>query len=209
MYCIYINLFKMDNLIYTKSCSITKMLCDEIIQLFEENVEHHHPGQTQNGVITDQKDTTDMGIQNHLTDPKWKKIHNFLLTEIISNIKLYNIEYDKKFPLDTCTLTCPNSKIYVDTFQIQKYKKGIGHFEYHNDFALKPNYSYRVLTYLWYLNDVTDGGETEFTYNNYRVKPKAGNLVIFPASWTHVHRGLVPKSNDKYIITGWIYKTNS
>ena len=55
-----------------------------------------------------------------------------------------------------------------------------------------------------YLNDVDDGGETEFYYQQRALKPKAGQLVIAPAYFTHTHRGLVPRSNDKYILTSWI-----
>jgi hypothetical protein len=60
----------------------------------------------------------------------------------------------------------------------------------------------RLLTFIWYLNDVTDGGETEFI--NGKIKPKTGKLLIFPSSWNYYHKGNMPLSNDKYIITGWI-----
>ena len=49
-----------------------------------------------------------------------------------------------------------------------------------------------------------EGGETQF-WDNYKVKPQKGKLVLFPASWTYPHSGLMPISHDKYIITGWIY----
>ena len=32
-----------------------------------------------------------------------------------------------------------------------------------------------------------------------------GKLLIFPATWTYMHRGNVPISEDKYIVTGWLY----
>jgi hypothetical protein len=54
-----------------------------------------------------------------------------------------------------------------------------------------------------YLNDVEDGGETEFLYQRMRVKPKQGTLLIWPAGFTHTHRGNPPLSNNKYVITGW------
>ena len=59
----------------------------------------------------------------------------------------------------------------------------------------------RVLAWMIYLNDV-DAGETEYLYQGIRVKPKAGRVVIWPASFTHLHRGNPPASR-KYIITGW------
>jgi hypothetical protein len=54
-----------------------------------------------------------------------------------------------------------------------------------------------------YLNDVPRGGETEFLYQGIKVEPKKGLTLIWPADWTHTHRGL-PAPTDKYIITGWL-----
>ena len=62
----------------------------------------------------------------------------------------------------------------------------------------------RHITFIWYLNDVNDGGETAFD-GIYKIRPKSGKLVLFPASWTYPHCGKMPLSSDKYIITGWIY----
>ena len=61
----------------------------------------------------------------------------------------------------------------------------------------------RILTWTIYLNDVEEGGETEFLYQHKRVKAEKGNILIFPASFTHTHRGNPPISGDKYILTGW------
>jgi len=63
--------------------------------------------------------------------------------------------------------------------------------------------SHRIITYLWYLNDVEEGGETLF--HNFKIKPKTGSLLLFPATWTYKHSGAMPISNDKYIITGWVW----
>jgi len=61
----------------------------------------------------------------------------------------------------------------------------------------------RVLAWTIYLNDVDEGGETEFLYQSERVKAKKGKTSIFPAGFMHTHRGNPPISNDKYILTGW------
>ena len=65
-------------------------------------------------------------------------------------------------------------------------------------------YKTSYLTYIWYLNDVIEGGETEF-FGNYKIKPEVGKLVLFPACWSFPHCGLMPISSNKYIITGWLY----
>jgi prolyl 4-hydroxylase len=62
---------------------------------------------------------------------------------------------------------------------------------------------YRHLVFMTYLNDVDDGGETEFFYQNIKVKPKKGKTLIWPADWTHTHRGITSLTQEKYIITGW------
>ena len=62
----------------------------------------------------------------------------------------------------------------------------------------------RILSWILYLNDVEEGGETEFLYQSLRFKPKAGTFILFPAHFTHTHRGNPPLSGVKYIATGWI-----
>lgn len=54
-----------------------------------------------------------------------------------------------------------------------------------------------------YLNTIDEGGETEFLYVNKRVNAKTGRLVIFPAAFTHTHRGNPPIGQTKYILTSW------
>ena len=55
-----------------------------------------------------------------------------------------------------------------------------------------------------YLNTVKDGGETEFLYQGIRFSPEAGTLLLFPSSWTHVHRGNPPLTENKYMINTWL-----
>jgi hypothetical protein len=54
-----------------------------------------------------------------------------------------------------------------------------------------------------YLNDVEEGGETEFLHQKVKIKPSQGTVVVFPTYFTHVHRGNAPISNTKYIINKW------
>ena len=69
--------------------------------------------------------------------------------------------------------------------------------------------SARELTWMIYLNDVDEGGETEFVHQPRRIKPTKGTVVIFPAAYTHTHRGgLLLGEQDKYIVTGWYIKTH-
>lgn len=94
----------------------------------------------------------------------------------------------------------PEHKIYGN--KLQKTRKGEGYHVWHSEHS--PDTSDRILAYIVYLNDVSDGGETEFLYQHKRVKPEKGTVVIWPAGFTHTHRGNPPISNSKYIMTGWV-----
>ena len=63
---------------------------------------------------------------------------------------------------------------------------------------------FRTLLWTIYLNDDFGEGETEFFHQRRRITPKTGTLLIAPASFTHTHRGNMPKRADKYIATSWV-----
>lgn len=77
---------------------------------------------------------------------------------------------------------------------------GFHAWHYENGSLLSASRSFVVQLYL---NTIAEGGETEFLYVNKRVKAKQGRLIIFPAGYTHTHRGNPPIGQDKYIITSW------
>ena len=69
--------------------------------------------------------------------------------------------------------------------------------------AFLQSYVFIILISI-YLNDVKEGGETEFLHFSKRVKPKTGRIVIWPAGFPYVHRGNPPLSGEKYILTSWM-----
>lgn len=87
--------------------------------------------------------------------------------------------------------------------KLQKTNVGQGYHIWHCEHGT-GEMMHRILAYIVYLNDVEEGGETEFLYQHKRFKPKQGTVVIFPAGFTHTHRGNPPLSNTKYIMTGWV-----
>jgi hypothetical protein len=87
-------------------------------------------------------------------------------------------------------------------FKVQKTEIGQGYHVWHFEASNRESAG-RLLAWTVYLNDVEEGGETEFLYQHKRVKPEKGTVCIFPASFTHTHRGNPPLSNTKYIVTGW------
>ena len=91
----------------------------------------------------------------------------------------------------------------IRSIRAQKTPVGGGFHEWHFE-TDTHEVSSRIITWMIFLNDVEEGGETEFLYYPKRVKPKAGRLLIWPAGFTHAHRGNPPISNTKYILTGWL-----
>ena len=100
----------------------------------------------------------------------------------------------------------------VETYNanIQRTLPGQGYHTWHyeNDFRSRAALP-RVLASMMYLNDVDDGGETEFLYQSKRFSPKKGRVLLWPAQFTHTHRGNPPLSGEKYIITSWIETSSS
>jgi hypothetical protein len=195
------------NLIYENNNSICPELCEEIINLFEKN-KNKVDGRTLGGVNKEVKDTTDLIINK--TDNEWSEIFIFLESELTNNLKKYLENINKKYinikDANYKNFELINKNIEISPFMVQRYIKNEGKYLYHNDFHVdKENKSYRVLTYLFYLNDVNEGGETEFFAGDIKIVPKRGKLILFPASWTFPHCGKMPISSNKYIITGWIY----
>ncbi|MCO4760921.1 MAG: 2OG-Fe(II) oxygenase [Myxococcales bacterium] len=88
-------------------------------------------------------------------------------------------------------------------FKIQKTQIGGGYHVWHFEDGNRQ-FASRILAWMVYLNDVEQGGETEFLYQHKRYRPTAGTLLIWPAGFTHTHRGNPPLSNAKYVITGWV-----
>ena len=91
----------------------------------------------------------------------------------------------------------------IFTYKVQKTLPGGGYHIWHCEDGTQ-NYSRRTGVYLLYLNDVEEGGETEFLYFSKRIKPKKGTLLIFPPNYPWAHRGNPPLSGEKYIMTGWV-----
>ena len=89
------------------------------------------------------------------------------------------------------------------SIKIQRYKPTQGYHVLHSDITGQMD-AIRILVCALYLNTVEEGGETEFLYQQERVAPVQGTLVIFPAGWTHIHRGNPPLKGVKYLMHTWM-----
>jgi hypothetical protein len=177
---------------YIDKNALSKETCKGIIDLFESLPQHK--GVTGGGLNTEMKRTYEVLIEGDV----WKEYDTILCQSLSLALKNYSIHL-----INTCNNFTLRDKNLTDTgYQIQKYIKYDGFYEWHSDERINNQKSARTITFLWYLNDIDVGGETYF-YNG-KVKPEAGKLLLFPATWTYNHKGNMPKSHDKYIITGWV-----
>ena len=87
--------------------------------------------------------------------------------------------------------------------QIQRYNPGDYYNFPHCENDGRGEYVHRHLVFMTYLNDIKDGGGTEFIQQGLITPAQKGLTVIWPAGWTHYHRGVVAPKEVKYIITGW------
>lgn len=111
--------------------------------------------------------------------------------------RVYNL-YGEKF-----SILQEHALQQIFTYKLQKTEVGQGYHAWHNE-AMDKLTSNRLFAWMVYLNDVEEGGETEFLYQHKRYKPKAGDVLLWPSGFTHTHRGNPPLSNTKYIMTGWL-----
>jgi hypothetical protein len=98
-------------------------------------------------------------------------------------------------------------KIYCTAMKMQRTDPGGGYHVWHGEQGNGTS-SARVLAYMLYLNTLSldEAGETEFLYQQCRVKPEENLMLIWPAAFTHTHRGnTVFGQRSKYIVTGWFY----
>ena len=185
-----------DPFIWVKEDVIPPEICDEMIRRFEKYKDNHSQGRIGRGIDTDIKDSQDLLISSWL---EWLDVSTALTIYTRDALPEYS-EHCKKTTRksfntgEEIPLVIPMPKLHNTSHQIQKTPPGRG-YVWHSD-----SHMGRILTYIYYLNDVEDG-YTEFWQGD-RVYPKKGKLLLFPADWTYYHQGYPPKQ-DKYISIGW------
>jgi len=103
--------------------------------------------------------------------------------------------------------TLKNVQLRGNVVKMQKTSSGGGYHVWHAEQGNGDQAS-RGLVYMLYLNTLPEeaNGETEFLYQQRRINPVENTMVIWPAAFTHAHRGNpVYGDNTKYIVTGWFY----
>ena len=187
----------MTNFIQRTSGALSQQECDGVIDFFESNKERHFGGTVGGRQIHDSK----------------RKIDTELVVDLRELIEDKKLEPVAKALCNACEEYCQTypflGKIYgwkVDSsFKIQRYNPNEAYFVEHceNDGSTDGIMERRLIALMVYLNTVTDGGQTHFPTQNISFSPKVGDVLMWPAYWTHPHHGIVSRTQKKYIITGW------
>jgi len=165
--------------------------CTQLIDSFNQSVRF----QARNG----------RGVMSELGESSWTELNvsrvadaafnDFFLLQINKYLAVYNERTQLTLPVP--------ARARIENLRIKRYSvRSNDQFQPHFDSA--DHTSNRYLVFIWYLNDVAEGGETAFCDLDLRVDARAGRLLMFPPYWMYQHAGLPPRSNDKYIISTYL-----
>ena len=189
-------------LIWVKEQSLSGDFCNQVINKFETDPYRKAGEVDQNNprIDKDLKVTIDTTITHNIA---WREEDEVLYKALGKALYEYEIHL-QKISKGKWNLHPSDGYQVKDTgYMVQKYEPN-GFYNWHHDWCMNEGWS-RIYTYIWYINTIKeeDGGWTEFI-DGTRIQPKVGSILLFPATWTYVHRGYTTKV-PKYIVTGWIY----
>lgn len=184
-----------DNLLDSQICS---QLISKLKPTYDQHAEN---GKTVSGEMTFTKRSKDLGLNKSPFakagldwDEEYQQIENAIFESFHAAVAFYQDIY-------------PHTRIWenvTDTgYQIQRYDRFEGFYREHVDSfpSANPEMGCRVLAGIVYLNDVVNGGVTNFPMHGAVIQPFAGRIVLFPATFTHPHEATTPLSTDKWIVT--------
>ena len=166
-------------------------ICNEMIRRFEADTENQYEGRIGQLATRDRsiKRSTDLVTSGK---PHWKDLDQ----ELFRSLGRALIEFRETYAFF-------RGPFKDNGYAIQRTLPG-EFYHWHIDGG-SHDFADRQLVAVWYLNDVPGpGGETEFSYQQVKVKPEAGKLCLFPPFWTHEHRGVTLQQGVKYIATTWV-----
>ncbi len=213
--------------IYVRKNAIPDDFCDDLIEIFEGHA-GVNAGISSDGVNLKKKRSRDLTLERF---DDLKEVRQKLLDFSLDHLTDYFIKYPyvgsmnptlrssdtgKETEITIDNISSINrdvSKMLVQrlfrsgTINIQKYDARIGGYpHWHSEIYPDSEFEglHRIVFWMYYLNDVEEGGETEFYFQQESFRPTKGTMLIAPAGFTHTHRGNTPLSNDKYIATSWL-----
>ena len=177
---------------------ITKEECNNAIKLFETQNKFN---KTVNRIGFEKASILDKQDQQYFADSGnldiwWERLKPMMLN--------YDLAWNHYIENTGAKDAYGQEKFFYTGLKIQKTLPTEGYHVWHIEHGPGHDNECRAFVFSIYLNDVEEGGETEFLNFSKRVQPKAGRIVIWPAAFPYVHRGNPPLSGEKYIITSWM-----
>ena len=210
--------------------ALSPEVCHTLIQRFEHSGQAIR-GETGSGVNLRLKNSWDVRISNR---PDWADAERALNLAVLDGLRHYvrryphtviaplqlqmpdpvsgqliQLDAERIAAMDDALLATLLTKLLrPGTINLQKYIADQGGYPYwHCELYPKADQGetlHRVVLWTIYLNDGFAEGETEFLYQERKILPRTGSLLIAPTAYTHTHRGNMPKGGNKYIATSWI-----
>jgi hypothetical protein len=177
---------------------ITKEECNKAIKLFEDQNKFNN---TLNRLDFENAHTLLKQDQQYFVEASNIKIWWEKLKSMMVNFDLAFKHYIKNTGADAAYNGDP---FHFTSLKIQKTLPTEGYHVWHIEHGKGYENEPRAFVFSIYLNDVEEGGETEFLNFSKRVQPKTGRIVIWPAGFPYLHRGNPPLSGEKYILTSWM-----
>jgi hypothetical protein len=204
-------------------------VCAALLERFERS-DQGQPGRVGGGVMPELKDSLDISISGR---PEWRDVEAQLNAAVFRGLLAYLRRYphtliaplmlevpgpdgarhrltpERLQAMDDASLTpVVQTVLRPGNINLQRYTGGRGGYPYwHCELYPRDPHAetlHRHLLWTIYLNDGFAEGETEFLYQQRKVAPRTGSLLIAPAAFTHTHRGNRPQGGDKFIATSWI-----
>lgn len=186
-----INEVKPNSFVFEKPNALPNDFCEDVIARFEKDEGGQYKGRI--GQLADEdssiKKSTDLVVSGK---EHWKDVDKALFQSLGRTI----LEFREAYPF----FKGPFKDM---GYGVQRTNPG-EHYHWHIDGG-SHDFSHRQLVAIWYLNNVAGpGGETEFIFQDVKIKPELGKLILFPPFWTHEHRGVTLDKGVKYIATTWV-----
>jgi hypothetical protein len=209
--------------------ALSREQCDALVARFEASGQDR-PGRVGGGVMPELKHSRDITISGK---PEWRdaeaQLNSAMFAGLLQYLRRYRYallapvmlqvadpggaprrlaEADFEGMPDAQLAALAQHVFRPGAINLQRYRADEGGYPYWHCELYPKDASAETLhrTLLWtlYLNDGFEAGETEFLYQQRRVRPQAGTLLLAPAAFTHTHRGNRPRGGDKYIATSWV-----
>ncbi len=177
---------------------ITEEECNKAINFYEQRVKFNQTinriGFEKASVLT--KQDQQFFANEHNIDLWWKELKTMMVNfDLAFQNYLTQTGAKESYDVDQFFYTC---------LKLQKTLPTEGYHVWHLEHGPGYDNEPRAFVFSIYLNDVEEGGETEFLHFSKRVKPKKGRIVIWPAGFPYLHRGNPPLAGEKYILTSWM-----